>query len=453
MWTEIGTTLALGSIQKEIEMFINCMKKWQLSFLVALLLVLAPTGTGYAVAEDQLSTPVATSIGTFGGIAYIQYDGIFEGQTSTGTYRVPYRITAPADPARGNRTVLVEPPHFAIGLGTLDLNLGRDFLLTRGFAHAGIGYSTTSGGEGFNFRILDPTVPGVFINGGFDDEGGRTDDEIIVDFARALVFDPVAMQMLGRVDRRYITGFSDSSSPVTRLIMSGMATSVFDFALPFTTFPETDPQEAIMAGVYAGKLIILNSELEWPATYLVDRGHSPSQYRFYAVAGTPHIPDPLSPFFSNMTTPASYQPELRAHFLQGDNWVKRGTPPPASTHFKTSDGVTLDRDANGNAITVGTKGKSVPRLPFIELGEARFFGEDFIGSYDNVKTIRELGFKNHNEYLKAFEIKLKDYVKAGYMLHEDADVMLLRAALCPSLTFTEVYRDAYQNFVNIEPCG
>jgi hypothetical protein len=438
--------------KKEFEMFISCMKKWQLSFLVALLLVLAPTGPSYAVAEDQLGTPVATPIGTFGGIAYIQYDGIFEGQTSTGTYRVPYRITAPADPARGNRTVLVEPPHFAIGLGALDAYLGRDFLLSRGFTHAGVGWSTALDETRLTLRILDPTVPNVFINGGFAEYDGRTDDEIIVDFARALVSDSNAQAMLGSISRRYITGFSDSSDPVMRLITSGQAAGVFDFALPFTTFPETDPQEAIMAGVYAGKLIILNSELEWPATYLVDRGHSPSQYRFYAVAGTPHIPDPLSPFFSNMTTPASYQPELRAHFLQGDNWVKRGTPPPASTHFRTSDGVTLDRDANGNAITVGGKGKSLPRLPFIELGEARFFGEDFIGSYDNVKTITELGFKNHDQYLKAFEIKLKDYVKAGYMLDEDADVMLLRAALCPSLTFTEVYRDAYQNFVNIEPC-
>ena len=34
------------------------------------------------------------------------------------------RITAPADHQQGNRTVLVEPPHFAVGLGALDFALG-----------------------------------------------------------------------------------------------------------------------------------------------------------------------------------------------------------------------------------------------------------------------------------------------------------------------------------------
>ena len=187
-----------------------------------------------ASADGELAHPSATPVGSFGGIEYIQYDGIFEGESSTGAYRVPYRITAPADPSRGNRTVLVEPPHNVVGLGVLDLYLGRDFLLARGFAHAGVGYSTTTLGPGFDLRILDPTVPGVFIDGGFDDGGGRTDDEIIVDFARALSVDPEAHLLLGRVDRRYMTGFSDSSFPVLRLVMSGQADGVFDLAFPFT---------------------------------------------------------------------------------------------------------------------------------------------------------------------------------------------------------------------------
>ena len=250
------------------------------------------------------------------------------------------------------------------------------------------------------------------------------------------------------MDRRYITGFSDSSDPVLRLITSGLAAGVFDFAFPFTT-GAYDPQTAITNRLYEGKLIIVNSESEGVSSDLVDRGSAPNQYRFYAVAGTPHVSDHVLPF---PTSPASYQPALRAHFLQGDLWVKGSNQPPPSTHLKTSDGMTLDRDPNGNAITVDTKGKSVPRMPFIELGEARFIEDGFLGSYDTVKTIQELGFNSHDKYLKAFEKKLKDYVKAGYILKEDADTMLLRAALCPSLTFTEVYRDAYQNFVDIEPC-
>src|SRR5262245_10088240 len=129
-----------------------------LSLAAAVLLAPAPVA-----AYGQLGDPVAIEVGTFGGIAYVQYDGFFEGQTSTGAYRVPYRVTTPANPTRGNRTVIVEPSHFNIGLGALTRRLGRGFLFSRGFAHAGIGWSTTSIGQ-FDRRILDPTVPGVFIN-------------------------------------------------------------------------------------------------------------------------------------------------------------------------------------------------------------------------------------------------------------------------------------------------
>ena len=404
-----------------------------------------------ASANGRLARPGATPVGSFGGIEYVQYDGIFEGQSSTGAYRVPYRITAPKESKRGNRTVVVEPPHFATGLGALDVGLGRGFLLARGFAHAGVGYSTTTGGPGFDLRILDPTVPGVFINGGFDDEGGRTDDEIIVDFGRALTSDPVARSMLGRVDRRYVTGFSDSSEPVLRIVNSGQADGVFDLAFQYTAFGE-DPQPVLATHRYRGKLVIVNSEwVEEPSADLVDRGAAPRQYRFYAVAGSPHVPDFLVPSFSNMTTPASFQPELRAHFLQGDRWVRQDKAPPPSTHLLESTAGTLARDANGNTISVDAGGRLVPRLPFVELGEARF-STDFLGSYDQVKTIQDLGFKSHAEYTKAFNAKLADYVDALGILKEDADAMRKRAALCSPLTYTETYRDHYDEFVAIDSC-
>ena len=49
--------------------------------------------------------------------------------------------------------------------------------------------------------------------------------------------------------------------------------------------------------------------------------------------------------------------------------------------------------------------------------------------------------------------KVADYVKAGYMINEDATAMRERAALCPPLTFTETYRDHYDAFTAIVPCG
>src|SRR5215207_5245864 len=140
-----------------------------------------------------------------------------------------------------------------------------------------------------------------------------------------------------------------------------------------------------------------------------------------------NVPDPLNvQTASNRTTPASYEAALRAHFLQGHRWVQQGTLPPASTHLSTSRGNKLDRDANGNAIAVDANGRRVPRLPFIELGEARYIS-GFRGSYDGVKTIADLGFASHHAYVTAFADKLADYVKAGYILNEDAAAMRNRA--------------------------
>lgn len=404
-----------------------------------------------AAAAGQLGQPRATPTGTFGGIAFVQYDGLFEGQTSTGAFRVPYRITAPADPVRGNRTVLVEPPHPIAGIGMLERELGRSFLFSRGFAHAAIGWSTTRYGKDGNLRIVDPTAPGVFIDGGFHDTNGRTDDEIIAEFARALADDAIARRLLGSVERRYVAGFSDSSDPVLRLITSGRARGAFEFALPMLAVGH-DPQAAFAAGQFGGKLIVVNSEGEGRSTSFVDRGTAPDQYRFYAVAGTPHIADPLVPFVSSRTTPATYHPEVRAHFLQGHAWVRGGPRPPSSTRLKIAGDGSLARDANGNAISVDASGQPVPRLPIVELGEAHFIA-GFIGSYDAVNTIAALGFASHAAYLRAFEARLADYAKAGSILKEDADEMRRRAALCPPKTFTETYRDHYAAFVAITPCG
>jgi hypothetical protein len=404
-----------------------------------------------AVAEDRLLPPTATPAGTFEGVPYVRYDGIFEGETSTGAFRVPYRITSPMDPTLGNGTVIVEPSHGVVGLGALNLYLGPDLLFRRGFAHAGIGWSTASFGPGADMRILDPSLPGTFIEGGFEDSGGRTDHEIIVDFAAALAVDQEAKSMLGPVARRYVTGLSDSSYPVMDLITSGLAGGVFDLAMPLTT-EWNDPQPALETGLFRGKLLIVNSEADAPGN-LVDRGVAPNQYRFYAVAGTPHIPDLLDiPFFTRQSTPASWLPALRAHFMQADRWVRKGTPPPVSYHLKMTADNQIERDANGNAITLNTSGQAVPRLPFIELGEARFL-TGFTGSYDSVKSVADLGFSSHTAYLKAFKDKVAAYLAAGYIRPEEAAAMRDRAGLCPPLTFTETYRDHYDDFVAIQRCS
>ncbi len=398
------------------------------AMVVAMLWTAVPGVSHAAAATDDIEAPTtARPAGSFGGVDFVQYDGVFAGHTSTGGFRVPYRITAPVDPDDGNGAVVVEPPHFATGLGTLAFQLGRKFLLGRRFIHAGVGYSTTSFGPGLDQRILDPTVPGTYIDGGVTDGTGRTDDEIVADFARALATDADAQAMVGEVRDTYLTGYSDAAGVPLRLVASGQADGVFELALPFTVESPVDPQAALGAGRFHGKLLIVNSAAD-DSSNLIDSGAHPDQYRFYAVAGTPHVSDPLVPLFSNQTTPASWIPALRAHFLQAHRWVRNRVAPPPSSGV--DDG---------------------PRLPFVELGEA-VFHSGFLGSYDNVKTINQLGFGTHRAYAKAFNAAVDAYARAGSILPDEASEMMRRASLCPPLTYTETYRDHYGRFVALTPC-
>src|SRR5215217_5435049 len=426
-------------------------------------LLALPAFPSTASAAGTLQPPSKTSLGTFKGVEYFQYAGLFAGKTSTGKYSVPYRISAPANSRSANSsTVLVEPPHFAQGTFLRESYLGRAFLFNRGFLHASVGYST------FANRILDPTAKGVFIKGGVFDGNGRTDDEILVDFARALRSDPLARALIGPAApaaRRYLAGFSDSSEPVKRIVASGLAEGVFDMALPITTGDENDPQVSIREGKYSGKVISVASEFEWYwGRALEDREEKPDQYRYFIVPGTPHIPDPLCDgTLSNRTTPAGWQPALRAHFLQGHDWVTQGEAPPTSTRLATTSGA-IARDSNGNALLVDITGASAPRLPFVELGEATFIVpksltgiELLLGTYSTPRTFEELGFSRFDEYLTAFNEALNAQMQSGYMLQDDADVLLNRANLSnlfpfPPATFTQNYHDHYNEFRSGEYC-
>jgi hypothetical protein len=249
---------------------------------------------------------------------------------------------------------------------------------------------------------------------------------------------------------------------VKRIVASGLAKDVFDLAVPITTWdmdnPQDKPEASIEARKYSGKVITVASELEWHlGRALEDRGTKPDHYRFFIVPGTPHIPDPLCDgSLGNMTTPAGWQPALRAHFLQGHEWVTQGVAPPTSTRLATTPGGEIARDSNGNALLVDITGASAPRLPFVELGEATFIvpraltGLDgLLGTYapQPPPTIEQLGV---NDYLAAFGKALNAQKDAGYILNEDAEVLLKRANLSPPATppatFTLNYHARYDLF-------
>ena len=79
-----------------------------------------------------------------------------------------------------------------------------------------------------------------------------------------------------------------------------------------------------------------------------------------------------------------------------------------------------------------------PRLPFVALGEA-VFHTGFLGSYDNVKTITELGFSTHRAYAKAFSTAVDAYARAGSILSDEASASVTP---CASFTITTLSPDS-----------
>jgi hypothetical protein len=128
-------------------------------------------------------------------------------------------------------------------------------------------------------------------------------------------------------------------------------------------------------------------------------------------------------------------------------------PPPSTRLATTSGDAAIARDAAGNAVLVDIAGDPAPRLPYVELGEATFI-TGFLGSYEPQPppTIEDLGFSSHADYLAAFEDALDHQVDAGYMLDEDAQAMLRRAALSPPATFTDNDFARYEQFRSDEHC-
>jgi hypothetical protein len=116
-------------------------------------LICTPLMASITIMTLVLSTSMAASaatfvetasepFGRFGGVEYIRYTGRFVGSTALGAYRMAFEIEAPADPGRGNGTVLIEPPHFVAGLWGRDLNLGQAFVFGHGFSMLTVGFGT-----------------------------------------------------------------------------------------------------------------------------------------------------------------------------------------------------------------------------------------------------------------------------------------------------------------------
>jgi hypothetical protein len=364
--------------------------RWLLA--AALVAALNPMNAAAGFSETSMEP-----FGTFGGTEYVRYSGRFQGETELGEFDVPFRFVAPADPARGNRTVLVEPSHFSLGTGVRDLVLTSRFLFNRGFGYATLGF----GANGLN--VLDPAAAPIIVAGesvenpGEPDQAAVTDRGIVVQFAEMLRTSTFAQARFGPIERVYATGVSQTAEVLEGILLGPDAQGLFDQYLlvaslwepifaaqeigapslfPNTrgTFEQPDGVGKIIWVQAEGDLLISNA-----VQFLNSVGEADS--RLYQVAGGAHQPltgalglrDQL-PFRANGL---DWTPVARAAFVAGNRWVRFGTEPPPDQLFETTDEVDpvygvvtgIARDENLNA-------RGGVRLPDVEAGRFQFIASE-----------------------------------------------------------------------------
>lgn len=421
--------------------------------LLVTLLALAAFGRADAgILIESSSTP----FGTFGGVEYVRHTGRFVGETSQGPFRVPFEFVAPDNPRRGNHTVLFEAPHFIFGTAGRDSTFGPELLFERRFSHASVGFSN----EGFN--LLDPFVGDAIIAGESviaNSPPFLRDVEILKQFVEALRTDPTARSALGKVKRRYAYGVSQSAEALYELFFGPGGEGLFDltvlhvplwrppFARPdvLATLPEDfTPLPDI------GKVMIVSAEGDLLISESLELRNATANrnYRVYEIAGAPHLADdsPVAPGLR--TNPLELAPVVRAAFVKGDRWARRGTRPPRSRLLQAAADGEVDpiylmetgiaRDANGNAA-------GGVRFPDVALGRAFFLASaldvevipglpGLIGFWSDLACAPAPGsgssaprFTSHREYVIRVWRQTLRLLAHGYLLPGDASALVRSA--------------------------
>jgi hypothetical protein len=394
--------------------------------------------------------------GTYKGIDYVRYTGRFVGQTAKGTFRVPFEIVAPANPEKGNGSVVFEPPHFVFGPFARDNVLGPEMLFERGFGYASVGFAN----QGLN--LLDPTATDAVIAGipaPVDALPFPRDVEILKQFAEALVDDPAAVEMLGRVERRYAYGLSQSAEAMYELFFGPGAAGLFDLTVLHVplwrpAFARPDVL-AVLPATFApmpdiGKVMLVSAEGDLLISQSVQLRNAASNpdYRLYEVAGAPHAAQDIV-LAGIRTNPLDVAPIVRAAFVAGDRWVTQHDEPPASRLLDAARPGEIDpvywiqtgiaRDANLNAL-------GGVRFPDVETGRAFHLAAaldvevlpglaGLIGFWFDLACAPEFGgqdleprFANHGDYVSQVTRQAGALKRQGLLLQGDRQALINTAA-------------------------
>jgi hypothetical protein len=415
-----------------------------------------------AAGRIDANTLVAAPHGTFSGVPYARYEAMFEGVTSNGRpYRVPSQIIAPVRPSDGSGLLLFD----WLVRSTIVTAVGQEqadarYTMTDGFLFGlGVSYATVRcdpAGIGKRSPVSDPTRPWSdrLLDTSTEFIASAGDEyDIVVDYVKALRADPVALRLLGRINRRAAFGYSAAGFRLRGLLRLQMGKGLFDFSLVGGTGSGyshpvgndvgfSNAEKAPLAG--AGLEIDFQSETDVVASKGHKERHEEPNYRLYQFAGTAHLRDIDAAEFGladpEKANPAEWTPFFRALFVAGSNWCD-GIEPPPSVWLGAPNDPGIVRDANGNALVRYVGGQPVDtttyRLPEVAVGENQYLPLD--PAYDDGSFLgffRMLAgghvdltdrFTDHDEYVDQVTSHARGLQALGYLLAADADAIIHQA--------------------------
>jgi hypothetical protein len=416
----------------------------------------------YAAGQIVKSTLVSTPHGTFNGVQYMRYEAMFEGVSSSKRpYQVPCQIIAPRHSSDGSGLLLFDwlvrsTVFTAIGQEQADARytMTDDFLFGLGLSYATVRCDPVCIGK--ESPLSDPTRPWsddlLDTSSEFITSAGDEFD-IVVDYVKALRTDPIALEILGPINRRAAFGYSASGGRLRGLLRLKMGEGLFDFSLvggngagyshpTGNDVVDSWAEKAPLAG--AGLEILLNTETDVVALKGYKARHEESNYRLYEIAGAAHIRD-IDCFEFGLAdpekaNPAEWTPFIRAMFVVGNNWCD-GIEPPPTIWLGAPNDPEIVRDAKGNALVryVGQEpiDTTAFRLPEVAVGENQYIPLD--PSYDDgtfLGFFRVIAgshvdltdsFTDHLDYVRQVAFHARGLETFGYLLEADTDDIILRA--------------------------
>jgi hypothetical protein len=370
---------------------------------------------------------------------------------------VPCQIIAPVNAAQGSGLLLFDwlvasTIPTAVGQEQADARytLTDEFLFGRGVAYAtvrcdlaGIGQESTVSSPSRPWSDGQLDTSSEFITSAGDEF------DIVVAYQNALRTDPIAVQVLGPIQRRAAFGYSASGYRLRGLLRRKTGIGLFDFSLVGGTgngFAQPSGNKIGFSSAERAPLFGAGFEIDFQSeTDVLVLGahktrHEDLNYRVYQFAGAAHLRDVDAAEFElanpSSANNADWVPFFRALFVAGDRWCD-GIPPPSSLWLGAPNEARLARDANGNALVTHVGGQQVStsahRLPAVAVGENQYIpfdpstiGGSVLGQLSALAG-GHIDFTDHDDYVAQITQHANGLVALGYLLQADADAIIQEA--------------------------